>query len=86
MDVKRHKRKLTERFLFYLILGLIFILTSVIYEWRVVHRNYPDRIAENFQEDFTEMEQTLSVYLDSLSGKSRVNNTLASDTFITSSL
>lgn len=86
MDQKQHKRTLTQRFLFYLILGLMFILTSVIYEWRVVHRNYPERIAENFQEDFLEMENDLSACLDSLSQPKLLDNIFASDTFIRKSL
>jgi len=75
-----------ERFLFYLILGLIFILTSVVYEWRVVHKNYPDRIFENFQEDFSETENLLSVFLDSLTHEKYLNSNLASDTFIRNNL
>ena len=82
MDKQLHKRKVTQRFLFYLIIGLIFILTSVTYELRVVHRNFPERIAANLQEEFLEMENLLSVYLDSLSKDEFLHNTFASDTFI----
>ncbi len=53
---------------------------------RVVHRNYPEKIFQNFQRDFENTEKQLSDYLNSLAEEKYISNNMAADTFIRESL
>ncbi len=53
---------------------------------RVVHRNYPDRIFQNFQNEFLKSEKRLTEFINYLSAEKFLASDLASDTFIRESL
>ncbi|MCK5337801.1 MAG: hypothetical protein KAJ50_03280, partial [Bacteroidales bacterium] len=66
MDKSENNRQINRKFLFYLSLALIFILTSFIYDFRINNSSSPEKILKTLQADFNDAEKKLSVYLDSL--------------------
>ena len=66
MDKSENNRQINRKFLFYLSLALIFILTSFIYDFRINNSSSPEKILKTLQTDFNDAEKKLSVYLDSL--------------------
>jgi len=82
VDKKVNNRHFNKRFLFYLSLSLIFIFTSVIYEFRIDRKSAPEKILNSLQADFNDAEKSLSVFLDSLARKKYLQNTEFADTFI----
>ncbi|MEN8226320.1 MAG: hypothetical protein ABFS05_13270, partial [Bacteroidota bacterium] len=62
----------------------MFILTSVIYETRVMRHLDPESIIENFQEDFSESEKFLSTSLEILSDEKYITNDILTDELIRS--
>ena len=74
MEKYSKNRHLTQRLLFYLTLSLIFILTSVIYESRVLHNRYPENVFEDFQQDFSSAEKFLASSLRKLADEKYMND------------
>ena len=86
MEKYSKNRHLTQRFLFYLSLALIFILTSVIYEARVLQNRDPEKVFLDFQEEFSDAEKFLSSSLQKLSAEKYINDDVLTDEYILSSL
>jgi len=86
VEKKANSRHFGLRFLFYFILGLIFISTSIVYEYRGLHRSDPEKILTQFQSDFDKAEEKLSELTNLLSGEKYFDNTAHADTFIRNEL
>ncbi len=82
MTEVQNNRHFYKRFLFYVSLGLIFILTSVICEFYVIRQSSPEKILKTLQADINEAENLLSVFIDSLSQSEYFYNTDQTDAFI----
>jgi len=66
MNKSENNRQINRKFLFYLSIALIFILTSLIYTVRLNNNSSPEKILKTLQADFNDAEKKLSVCLDSL--------------------
>ena len=82
MDKSENNRQINRKFLFYLSLALIFILTSFIYDFRINNSTSPEKILKTLQTDFDDAEKKLSVYLDSLAQLNYLSGSDQSDAFI----
>ena len=80
------KYNFKRKSLFYFLLSLFFIFTSIIYEFSLSKKFSAEKIALSFQEEFYACDNFLISALDSLSAQDYISNNLESDSFIKISL
>ncbi len=84
MHSKAKSISIGKKFFFYISVTIILIVASVIYESRVDTNSSPEKIAANFQKDFSEANNLLGEYLKNIAGENNLNEYLSLDSLMRS--